>query len=603
MSSVLARLALDPSEPVAVDTEATGTRLYQGDLLRGVSVAVGSDSWYLPVSHPDSDNLPRQDVARVLRAVREHDTVVMHSGAFDRASLALGLGIEFEDDQVWDTLTVHWLTGEDRNHGLKGIAADLFGVDAKAEALALKALFRGRSVEDAYCELREVEKQKERAQREPAPVTRERARKLSAGTRRDWATVTADDIRAYARRDAELTLALYLWQQDYLNQHPEYRPALARERRVAGLAYRMTRTGVRVDLGRAEQALAAARKRLADLAGKWPHVNLNAPSQVADLMYGEWSLPVPRRTATGAPSTDKLALQALVSDPRVQDLLEHRRLAKEVDAFFIPLTDRTGNDGRVHPSWNAHRVKTGRWSCSEPGLQQVPREGPVRDVFVPEPGFVFVHADLPNAELRVAAILASEPLWLAAFRDGEDLHQAMASAAGVPRQVAKAINFSALYGVGPRKLAQTLAQGTGQPPDVTAASRMLDAYWAAVPRVKQLFDGLAESWVRRGRLPIRPWPGRFRHIEGRFGPELSYRALNSVIQGSVAEATKDWLLDLEPLCAAEGWILVAQIHDAVVLETPEGREDDARRRLQESWDRVNPFGELPWPLDITVGGL
>ncbi|HSK33167.1 MAG TPA: DNA polymerase A family protein, partial [Propionicimonas sp.] len=479
---------------------------------------------------------------------------------------------------------------------LKEIGARLFGADAKAEKKALDALKHGRTVDEVYRELRDVENLRPRADRESAVLTRQRAREIAAGTHKDWDTFTADDIAAYAMQDTRLTLDLHEWQQDFLAENPEYSEGIEREQRVAGLAYRMTRTGVRVDRDRAVAALEAAETRAAELQAGFP-VNLKSPQQVAKLLYEDWKLPVSRRTRSGAPSTDKLALKGLSYDERVNGLLEFRSLTKQIDAFYIPLLDRVGDDGRIHPSWNCHRVVTGRWSCSEPNLQQIPRDGSVKTVFIPEPGYTFVHADLPNAELRVAAILADEDIWLDAFAAGADLHQTMADAAGVPRQVAKTINFSALYGVGPRKLAQTLAQGTGQRPDENLARRMLNSYWAAVPRVRRLFDGMAEAWVRRGRLPIRPWSGRFRHREGRFGPESDYKALNSIIQGSVGESVKDWLLELEIVCRNRGWRLVAQVHDAVTLEVPESDYAAAAAALQVTWDDINPFDRLPWVLD------
>jgi DNA polymerase I-like protein with 3'-5' exonuclease and polymerase domains len=601
---ILDRLHVEYAEPVSIDIETTGTALYQGDIVRGFAVSVGDDSWYTPLTHPGSANMAPDEARAIVRAVQLHDVVPMHNSPFDRTGLALTFGVEFEDGQIWDTQTVDWLINENLDHRLKEIGARLFGSDAKAEKLALDELKRGRTVDEVYRELRELENLLPKAEREKAVVTRARAREIAEASRKSWATFTAADIADYAMQDTELTLALYHWQQQFLADNPDYAPAVVREFRVAGLAYRMQRTGIRVDPDVAAAALEVAETRAAELAAEWSHVNLKSPLQVQTMLYEEWGLPCTRRTKTGGRSTDKAALQAIAFDPRVERLMEYRTLTKQIDAFYVPLLDKIGTDGRVHPSWNAHRVVTGRWSCSQPNLQQVPREGAVRTVFQPESGFTFVGADLPNAELRIAAILADETLWIEAFEAGRDLHQEMANAASIPRQVGKTLNFSSLYGVGSRKLAQTLAQGTGTAPDEKAARRMLAAYWRAIPRVKRLFDGLGEAWVRRGKLPILPWAGRFRHREGRLGfPEAQYKALNSIIQGSVGEAVKDWLLALEPEVARLGGRIVAQVHDSIVLEVPVGREGAATELLQSTWDRVNPFVRLPWPLDTKVGAF
>lgn len=601
-TSVLWRLGQDYREPVAIDIETDAGPLGAGGVVRGFGIAVGDDSWYFPLTHPESTNLQVSEARDYVAAAAMHKTVCMHNGPFDRFGLWLVFGIEFGDAQVYDTQTGDWMMNESGDHRLKYIGQRLFGSEARAEQEALKELNRGRRVADVYRELRDPINMLARADREPAALTHERARQIAQASKKSWAKYTAEDIAAYCEQDCLLTLGVHDHQQDFFDRNPEYREGLEREQRVDGLAYRMRKVGVAVDLGLARASLEVAEAEASRLAEPWAHVNLKSAPQVQQMLYGAepegWGLPVQYHPKSGAVTTRKAALEALAYDPRVVSLMAYRTVTKQIDAFFVPLINR---GGRVHPSWAAHRPVTGRWACSDPNLMQIPREGDVRDCIVPDPGFVFVHADLPSAELRVAAIISGEESWLEVLRAGGDMHQMMADRGGFTRQAGKTMNYANLYGQGPKALAQKMGELTGRFWSVKEAKVIWLAYWKAVPRIKRLMDGLGEMWVRRGRLPIKPWPGRFRHrINGKTGfPEPSYVALNSIIQGSIAELVKDWMLDIEAHVIAMGGYIAAQIHDALVLAVPIGREAEAAALMQESFDRINvgKFDTLAWPLD------
>lgn len=608
--SLARRLRLDPSEPVAIDTETTGLRVEPGgDVVRGFSVAIGTDEqWYIPLSHPHSVNADLWMARAVVNAVAHHDDVAMWNGTFDRIGLRLLLGVEFRDAQVWDGMTVDWVMNESADHRLKSVGARVFGIEAKAEKEALDALFKGTSVGECYALLRRnylAEHDLPRLPKGEGSRLMALAREDSAASKKGWATVTAEDIGAYAAQDARLTLDLHRWQQSWLDDNPEYREGLAREFAIEGLACQMRWHGVRVDQGVAQVGMAAALERIEVLASLWPGVNLRSPQQVARLVYEDWGLPCAIKTKTGAPSTNKAALTAIGYDSRVASLLEFRKLVKQVDAFYVPLLNKLASDGRIHPSWNAHRVVTGRWSCSLPNLQQIPKEkGPLRLMLTADEGMALVTADLPSAELRIAALLSGEEAWLAVLAEDGDMHQLVADLAGISRQAGKVMNYQNLYGGGPKKLAETLGMATGKPYPLAQAKAEWRAYWKAVPRVKRMMDGLGEGWRRAGRLPIRPWPGRFRHnINMRTGfPEPGYKAMNSIIQGTIAELVKDWMLEVARLLP-EGWRLVAQIHDSLVLEVPVCDIERAKVFLQVTWDTINlgRFDDLAWPLDTGVG--
>jgi DNA polymerase I-like protein with 3'-5' exonuclease and polymerase domains len=528
------------ANPLAVDTETTGLRPFQGDKVTMASFADDSGSWALP---PDGARCELQ------RAVEAGRRIILHNSPFDRAVFSANWGIEIPDEQVWDTLTVDWMLDENADHRLKeGLGVRLFGEDAKAEKEALKAMMRGRKVEEVYRELRDEENLRPRAERERATATRERAREIAAGTRKTWETLTFEDLKEYAEQDANLTWRSYWWQQGALDQDTFVLPDLEREHQLDGLAYRMTRRGIRVDAARAAMGMDKAENRVAELQEQFAGTNLKSPLQLQKLLYDEWRLPVMKETKTGGRSTDKDALEALSYDPRVQDLQEFRHLAKQVDAYYFPLLDRIGPDGRIHPAFRPHGTKTGRWSCSGPNLQTIPRESTaaeLRKVFVPAKGLELTEWDLSQIEVRVMAEMSKEPTLLRVYEEEGDVYQALADEMGVDRASGKVLVLMTGYGAGPRKIAVQLAKGTGREPDVRRAGQMYRNYWATYPNLHRLMKGLEEVAKRRGFLAL--WkPGRrrvYRSPNVRF-PKY-FTALNSMVQGGAAELLKDVLLELD----------------------------------------------------------
>lgn len=583
------------TSPLALDTETTGLRPFQGDRATIVSLADDEHgAWALPAG---------DEAARVVReAVDAGRLILMHNSVFDRAVLAASFGIEIPDAQVYDTQGVDWMLDENQDHRLKeGIGTRLFGVDAKAEQEAMRELKRGRKIEDVYRELREVENVKPRADRERAPATRARAKDIADASKRTWAELGYDDevFRDYAIQDARLTLDIYHWQQLALEQDGFVAADLEREQRIAGFAYRLQRTGVRVDGERAQQELEKAEARIAELSGPFEGVNLKSTKQMAELLYDTWGLECPKLTKAGARSSDKEAMEMLSYDPRIRGLQEFRSVVKQVDAYYLPLLDRLSPDGRIHPSFNPFRTVTGRFSCSGPNLQTIPRESTaaaIRQVFIPADGCELTEFDLSQIEVRIAADLSKEPALLDVYARGGDIYQEMADAIGITRQEAKEVILSAQYGVGAKTLSITLTIRTGKKWTEAQAKAILKAFWKTYPLLNRVMRGLSSLAERHGFVPLgRAWPGRRRLYRS---PAVKwpkyYSALNARIQGPAAEFLKDVALELEPAIAHLG-TMVLTVHDSFVIEHSPGAAPEIARILEEITRALSPFGiETPW---------
>ena len=619
---------LGQAKRIAVDTETTGLRPYGGDVLRGISLAWQEDdgelrTMYVPVSHPGSDNVNPASIINLLNTTDAR--LEFHNGPFDWHFLGQYGFVprhNYRDSQV-----LSWLWQENGGHTLKGLGADVFGIDAKAEQNALKAIMRGRTQLDIYRELREDPEWKAR----PAAEAKAMAVELSLASRKTWATLTAEDIRDYARQDAELTYRLVDVYEDMIansNANGDVSPAVQREHDFQHVIYDMVKTGIMVDPERAQFALEQARARHTELREHyetWYGVDLNKNAQVARLVYDEWDMPVMHRTPGGAPSVARAALDEMKeAHTGVSEIVEYRGLGKAMSTYFDPLLNAVGDDGRVHSSFSSCRTVTGRLSSSDPNLMNIPRRDTlagVRDVFVAAPGMELWEFDLNQAELRVAASFCDEDGIMSPILGGRDIHSETALRVFGPdftdlqRRLAKNLNYGFPYGIGPRKFASYIVKDTGQAVTfcpawhfdaprgtprchactVCEAASILDGFRVAMPNLVQMMNHLARYADKHGILPLHV-PGRYRRFRAPGRPRVpGYTALNAIVQGGVAEFMKDMMLALDSVSADLGY-LVLQVHDSLVLELEPGAGPEALRRINLLSDQINPF-KMPMPFD------
>ncbi len=154
---------------------------------------------------------------------------------------------------------------------------------------------------------------------------------------------------------------------------------------------------------------------------KWGHgVNMSSPKQIAELLYKKLKIKCPQKTPKGAPSTSESTLNQ-IDHPCVASLLRYRG-AKQQHSFFIEGWKPYLVNSRLHPSFKLHGTVTGRPSCENPNLQQVPRDPRIRSLICAAPGRALLDADLSQIELRLAAWLADERNMIKIFKDGGDAH-------------------------------------------------------------------------------------------------------------------------------------------------------------------------------------
>src|SRR5438034_11491969 len=256
-----------------------------------------------------------------------------------------------------------------------------------------------------------------------------------------------------------------------------------------------------------QSQLAALEAEVAQVAGY--AFNLNAPQQLAKLLFEDLRLPVGRRTKTGY-STDADTLESLRDKhPVVPLVLEHRQLSKLKSTYVDALPGLVDPaTGRVHTSFGQASTATGRLSSSNPNLMNIPIRTAlgqrIRRAFrAGRPGHVLISVDYSQIELRIAAHLSGDPKMLAAFAAGQDIHTATAAAGfKVPiesvdpnqRRLAKVANFGSIYGQGEYGLSQQL----GISGDV--ARDCLKEYWSTYSKLREYLDPVKQKAREEGRV-------------------------------------------------------------------------------------------------------
>jgi DNA polymerase-1 len=507
--------------------------------------------------------------------------IYMHNAKFDLHMLAAD-GVYFEHAEIVDTLVMARLGNTSR------------------QSLALKALAVEDRLASGYDQaMAEAERAAERwiADELRRRGWRERgdANRTLAPSRYDWfwpvemCCYAVQDVRLVARLQRRFTAELETNRQfDILRTEQALLPAL-----VA-----MERRGMRIDRRYCHDALARIDDRLARLSERWRELT-GLPfrpfhqDQVSEA-FARLGVTAMGYTERGQVSWDASVLERLVArdpdDPAGQlaaCVLEARRLHKLRETYFASYLTLADAEGVIHPDYQQIEALTGRMSCRTPNLQNVARDDPddqdhglsVRRSFIPRDGYWFVFCDWSQMELRLLAHASNCRAMIEALTRGEDLHRrtafAIARVSGIDlasepadvqamwRARAKTIMFGVLYGMGVRRLADTL----GITPE--EAELLWRAFWDEYPEVREYGLRLRRQAEQHGY--VENLFGRRYRVPEPTGDRADYRlyaVMNWVIQGSGADMAKRAMIRLHERLGELDAYLVAMIHDEFIFECP-----------------------------------
>ncbi|HMN78340.1 MAG TPA: DNA polymerase I [Burkholderiaceae bacterium] len=431
--------------------------------------------------------------------------------------------------------------------------------------------------------------------------------------------VALDRATCYAAEDAEVTLALH---------HALY-PRIAADAKLhyvyhgielptAAVLQQMEHNGVLIDAELMTAQSAELGRRMMELekqayeAAGQPF-NLGSPKQIGELLFDKMKLPVVKKTASGAPSTDEEVLAKLALDyPLPRIVLDHRGLSKLKSTYTDKLPRMVNpRTGRVHTSYGQAIAVTGRLSSNEPNLQNIPirtAEGRrIREAFIAPPGSLIMSADYSQIELRIMAHISEDEGLMRAFSEGLDVHRATASEVfGVPmpevtseqRRYAKVINFGLIYGMSAFGLASNLGI------ERDAAKRYIERYFARYPGVANYMEQTRLGAKQQGYVETvfgrRLWLSEINSPNGPRRQAAERAAINAPMQGTAADLIKLSMIAVQRWLTGQSMStrLIMQVHDELVFEVPEAELDTVRENVTQLMTGVAALRVL---LEVGVG--
>ena len=525
-----------------------------------VGIAIATDKWsgYLPIRHENGGNLEEEIVLRWLKRTFENHkgTMVFHNALYDVGWLKRE-GVELTCP-LRDTMFAAPLFDENRwSYSLNNLGMD-FLAESKDETLLETA-----------------------------------AKAWGLNPKGGMWALPAKYVGPYAEQDAVLTLKLWKIFKKRI-EIEGLQTIYDLECDLIPLLIEMRWRGVRIDTDRAEQTseqlskkeqqlLVEIKRRFGVNVDIWASASIQKAFDNNNLWYPH--------TEKGAPSFQGPWLESHEHDlPKM--IVEARRINKARTTFIEGAILEYSHNGRIHAE--AHPLKndgggtvTGRFSYSNPNLQQVPARDPeigklIRSLFIPEEGATWGAFDYSQQEPRItvhyASLLGLEGATDAVkaySTEGADFHQIVADMAGIPRKQAKNINLGLTYGMGQQKLIREL----GLEPD--EALKLLETYHRRVPFIRGLQSRCTRIAEQRGCITTlggrkchfdlwesvgflhdeKQSPLPLQEAKDKYGDNLkrsfTYKALNKLIQGSAADMTKLAMRDLWK----EGLVPHIQIHD------------------------------------------
>ena len=345
------------------------------------------------------------------------------------------------------------------------------------------------------------------------------------------------------------------------------------------------------------------------------NINWNSNAQVAKVFIDQLGMPVLKRTPKGAVSigAEQLEDYAAMGYPIATKLLEYKRRTKDVGTFLEPWLEQAVNS-RLHPSFNVDTVRTGRTSCQEPNLQQVPRDKALRTLFKAPPGKALFECDYSQLELRIACHYAEERTMQRIYAEQGDIHTRTAQVVTGKSEVtkeergkAKAVNFGFLYGMSAKGFVNYAKTGYGVHVTDKEATEMRARYF-------NTYRDLEPWYAKQKRLCVQDGGvytlfGRFRALPEIYSDNWSEKGsaerccINTPVQSSGSDILLSAMIEIDqtlPECE-----IVCTVHDSILVEVPENKVDEYKAKIGKIMRHpalLDYFGvQLKVPLDIDIG--
>jgi DNA polymerase-1 len=429
-----------------------------------------------------------------------------------------------------------------------------------------------------------------------------------------------DQVREYCGEDVDYTCRLKEMLQEELKEKKLEKILFDIELPLLPILAKMERTGIYLDVKKLQAHGAILSHKLAELktlvfnlVGE--EFNLNSPKQLSTILFEKLQLTPPRKKTTEFSTGADVLEQLTEQHAAIQPILDYRTLEKLRSTYIESLPNAVNpQTQRIHCTFNQSITATGRLSCQDPNLQNIPvrsEEGlAIRSAFRPEKtGWSYLGADYSQIELRLLAHFSQDPQLTHAFKTKEDIHTHTASlifdmppGLVTPRMrgQAKTVNFGILYGQGPHGLAKQLQISTRE------ASEFIKTYFERYPKVLDFLEHCKSEARKTGvstTLTGRKRPILEIHNQNPMIRAAAERlAVNTPLQGTAADLIKLAMIEIDREITdrqLQGR-MVLQIHDELIFEIPDGEIGIFKSLVKEKMEHVFKLS-VPIEVHIAVG--
>ncbi len=334
-------------------------------------------------------------------------------------------------------------------------------------------------------------------------------------------------------------------------------------------------------------------RQILDLIGV--DFNLNSPKQLGEVLYEKLELPQNKSRSTD----EKSLLKILDKHPSIALILEYRELNKLFNTYTTPLLRLKDKDDKIHTTFIQTGTATGRLSSHSPNLQNIPVRSPkgllIRKGFIASSKeYCLLGVDYSQIELRLLAHFSQDKDLMEAFLKGRDIHLETSKAlfggdlAKEKRSIAKSINFGLVYGMGSKKLSETLNISLNE------AKSYIEAYFKRFPSIKDYLNRMKEEILKTskaftllGRYRVFDFTGANDYVKGNYLRE----GVNAIFQGSASDLLKLGMLKVSERFKNNPSVrLLLQVHDELIFEIEEKNALELQQEIQRILnDEVYPL--------------
>lgn len=535
---------LTKCDELFVDTETDGLHPFRGNKLGGISIDGGLLSFYFPFRHGTGENLPLSKLSGDIAALIRSKPSTGFNYGFDLKFLYKD-GMQYPDRVSDVQIAAHLMNENEPSLALKKLADRYVEPGSSLEDKKLAELLASKG--------------------------------LGKG---DMCQLPPELVAPYACKDVELTRKLRDFYIPHMRHWEVYDLWLDCNRFLTAITHMETR-GMKLDL--------ALMQKYSEEASFHEQQSLQQLYKVAGYEINPRSAKQLQKWL-GLKSTAAEILETMEDRPGVKELLTYRAWQKVNANYYRKFFEVKDERGCLHPQLNITGTDTGRLSCKDPNLQAIPRQTDiykVKDVFVAQDDHELVEGDYSQAEIRVASHYGNEENMKEKLARGADIHTETAEEINIPRDPAKRLNFSVIYGIGKRTLAQNLKIKE------KTAKEYLDKYHAKYPGFRRLYN--RSEMIAEQRGYIRLFTGRLRHFNT---PDAyTHKASSNLVQGTVSEMVRVAINRLHHELKVP---MLLTVHDSILFEIEKNRVKELIPEIRRIMEDA-PWCSVKMPVDFKRG--